>query len=352
MLLITLIVPGVFMQFSLIRTEEGLNSLAGEWNTLLSQSASHVPFLRHEYLSAWWQTRGGGEWPQAELFTVIARDKGGALRGVAPMFFTPNREGQPALMLLGSIEISDYLDVLARPEDLSPFLEGLMVYLEGLQAPAWNVLDWYNLLESSPTLETLQAVARRRGWSFDQERLQHCPYIPLPGDWETYLASIDKKQRHEIRRKMRRLEMETPSRWYIMEDEASLEAEVEAFMDMMAQDLNKRRFLTDQMRVQFRISMREAFRAGWLQLAFLEIGGEKAAGYINFDYLNSIWVYNSAINFKFREQSPGWVLLGYLLKWANEHKREVFDFMRGDEDYKYRFGGVDRRVVRAIIRRS
>jgi CelD/BcsL family acetyltransferase involved in cellulose biosynthesis len=42
-------------------------------------------------------------------------------------------------------------------------------------------------------------------------------------------------------------------------------------------------------------------------------------------------------------------LLAYLLKWANESGRQFFDFMRGNEDYKYRFGAIDRRVVRARI---
>jgi len=339
------------MQFDLIRNLPEMSALSAEWNELLAGSASHVPFLRNEYLSTWWQTLGGGEWSQGELCVITARQDG-QLAGIAPLFFTTNREGEPALMLLGCIEISDYLDLIAPAQTLQPFVDGLFDYLSAMQTPAWRVLDWWNFLSTSPTLLALEAAAARLGWSFTPEALQHCPYIPLPGDWEVYLAGIDKKQRHEIRRKMRRLEVETPSRWYIVEDEASLEAEVEAFMDMMVQDLNKRRFLTDKMREQFRISMQEAFRAGYLQLAFLEIGGEKAAGYINFDYLNSIWVYNSAINFKFREQSPGWVLLGYLLQWANEHKRDVFDFMRGDEDYKYRFGGVDRRVVRALIRRA
>jgi len=46
------------------------------------------------------------------------------------------------------------------------------------------------------------------------------------------------------------------------------------------------------------------------------------------------------------------VLLSYLLKWANENKREVLDFMRGDEAYKYRFGGINRFVVRATVRRK
>ena len=45
------------------------------------------------------------------------------------------------------------------------------------------------------------------------------------------------------------------------------------------------------------------------------------------------------------------MLLGYLLKWAIDQQRSEFDFMRGDEDYKYRFGAIDRRVVRALISR-
>lgn len=339
------------MQYDIIRNLPDMQALAATWNELLADSASHVPFLRNEYLSTWWQTLGGGEWAEGELCVITARQKG-KLVGIAPLFFTTNCEGESALMLLGCIEISDYLDLIAPTQTLQPFVEGLFDYLSGMQAPAWRVLDFWNFLSTSPTLSALEIAATTKGWSYTPELLQHCPYIPLPGDWEVYLAGIDKKQRHEIRRKIRRLETEIPSRWYIVEDESSLETELEAFIDMMAQDLNKRRFLTDAMRVQFRTSMCAAFRAGWLQLAFLEIGGEKAAGYINFDYLNSIWVYNSAINFKFREQSPGWVLLGYLLQWANEHKRDVFDFMRGDEDYKYRFGGVDRRVVRVLIRRS
>ena len=105
------------------------------------------------------------------------------------------------------------------------------------------------------------------------------------------------------------------------------------------------------MRSQLRSTVLAAYRAGWLQLAFLEIGGEKAAGYLNFDYDNRIWVYNSGINPRFRELSPGWVLLGYLLKWANERNRAALDFLRGDEDYKYRLGGVNRLVVRARVRR-
>jgi CelD/BcsL family acetyltransferase involved in cellulose biosynthesis len=49
--------------------------------------------------------------------------------------------------------------------------------------------------------------------------------------------------------------------------------------------------------------------------------------------------------------SPGWVLLGHMLQWANEQKRIEFDFMRGNEEYKYRFGAIDRHVLRVQVKR-
>ncbi len=127
---------------------------------------------------------------------------------------------------------------------------------------------------------------------------------------------------------------------------------MEAFLDLMAEDPEKAAFLTPAMRTQMRLACRAAFECGWLQLAFLEVDGQKAAGYLNFDYLNRIWVYNSGIDRNFMDLSAGWVLLGHLLQWANENKRAEFDFMRGNEDYKYRFGGVDGYVVRAKVARQ
>ncbi|HEX9090295.1 MAG TPA: GNAT family N-acetyltransferase [Anaerolineales bacterium] len=340
------------MLIATIRSLPELLSLEKEWNDLLAISASHVPFLRHEYITAWWQGLGGGEWSHGELYIVTARREDGQLIGIAPLFQTDNYEGEPALMLLGSVEISDYLDIICRLEDLPAFLDALLDHLLENQAAVPLLLDWYNLLESSPTLPALKGAAEKHGWRYDQLPLQHCPYIPLPGDWEKYICGIDKKQRHEIRRKMRRAdEYYLPVRWYLVEDGANLDMEADAFLDLMARDPDKAKFLTPAMRVQMHSIIQAAHRAGWLQLAFIEVNGEKAAGYLNFDYMNHIWVYNSGLDFRFSELSLGWVLLGHLLEWANEHQRKYFDFMRGDEQYKYRFGAIDRQVVRATLRK-
>jgi len=352
------------MEFTLYHSFTDLEPLASEWNELLKESFTHVPFLRYEYLRTWWETRGGGEWPESELAVVIAY-QAGRVAGVAPLFYAKNREGDMALLLLGSIEISDYLDLIVRSNDLGNFLPGLLDFLNSpataglklsaavaIESKPWQVLDWQNIPEASPILPVLKAESEKRGWSFTQAQTYHAPSIPLAGDFETYLCSIDKKQRHEIRRKMRRVvEDGNDVRWYIVSDGAALDTEVEAFLAMMEEEPEKAKFLTDPMRRQMHLSAQAAFENGWLQLAFLEVDGQKAAGYLNFDYLNRVWVYNSGIERRFLELSPGWVLLGHLLEWANENKRTEFDFMRGDEPYKYRFGGVDHFVVRAKVTR-
>ncbi len=340
------------MKLEIIRTLPDLEKISHEWNHLLEKSANNVPFLRYEYLATWWETLGGGEWQEGELNVVLARNDTDELLGIAPLFLTENLDGKKALMLLGSIEISDYLDLNVPEEFLADFVEALLAYLVGSDAPPWEVLDWYNLLDDSATLPALEAGASKLGLNYSLEKLQPSPRIALANDWEEYLMGIQGKQRREIRRKVRRAEgFYVPVEWYLVEDEAVLDDEIDAFLELMAHDKEKEAFLTDVMRTQMRASVHTAFREGWLQLAFLTVGDEKAAAYLNFDYDNQIWVYNSGINFKFNDLSPGWVLLAYLIERAIEQGREHFDMMRGDEIYKYRFGGVDRFVMRAQITR-
>jgi len=332
------------MQFTLHKDFSEIPS--STWNSLVSESATDAPFLRHEYLSSWWQTLGGGEWRQAELILISASENG-QLVGIAPLFLAEH-DGQQVLLLLGSIEISDYLDLIVRPADLTRFLAELLNFLASSLPDSWRGFDWYNLPDSSPTLAALQAESESRGWNYHQEIYRPTPYISMPGDFDAYLAGIDKKQRHEVRRKMRRAEeSEYPVRFYIADDSAAIDSEIDAFFTLMVTDPNKAKFLTESMRAQMTASLRAAFDNGYLWLGFLEVDGVKAAASLNFDYKNKLWGYNSGVSREYMELSPGWVLLGHVLKWVNDNGRAEFDFMRGDEEYKYRFGAINRFVMRA-----
>ena len=321
---------------------------AESWNALVEQSITDTPFSRHEYLSQWWQTRGGGEWTSPEL-VLISASEDDRLVGIAPLFLAEH-DGQGALMLVGSIEISDYLDLIVREGDLPRFLSGLLDFLASQQLGQWSGLDWYNIPDSSPTLAALKAEAERRGWTHHEEVYHPTPRIRLSGSFEEYLARIDKKQRHEIRRKMRRAaESEKDVRFTIVDGTDDVNAEIDAFFSLMAQEPGKAEFLHPAMREQMTATILNAHRHGYLWLAFLEIGGAKTAASLNFDYKNKLWGYNSGVSSEHRELSPGWVLLAHTIQWCCENGRYEFDFMRGDEEYKYRFGGVNQYVMRVRV---
>jgi CelD/BcsL family acetyltransferase involved in cellulose biosynthesis len=323
-----------------------------EWNDLLSGSVTDTPFLRYEYQHAWWEHLGGGEWPRqsTQLVLVTAREDE-KLIGIAPLFIS-EYDGQPALLLIGSIEISDYLDLIVRMDDHARFITGLLDFLASFLPDSWSAVDWYNVPDSSPTLAALKMEASQRGWTHLEEMYRPTPRIALNGDFDEYLERVEKKQRHEIRRKMRRAAESGRVRFYVVDKTANIEAEMDSFFHLMIQDPNKALFLRDDMRQQMISTTHEAFEKGYLWLAFLEVDGEKAAASLNFDYNNKLWGYNSGVGRAYMELSPGWVLLAHVIQWCCENKRDEFDFMRGDEDYKYRFGAVNKYVMRAKVTRK
>jgi hypothetical protein len=71
------------------------------------------------------------------------------LVGIAPLFLA-EYENQPTLLLNGSIEISDYLDLIVRKDDHAKFLTGLLDFLASTLPDNWSALDWYNLPDISP----------------------------------------------------------------------------------------------------------------------------------------------------------------------------------------------------------
>lgn len=341
------------MHLTIERDPAIFDSLQEEWNELAARGVSRTPFLRAEYQRSWWEHRGGGEWPEAELGVVVAREAG-RLVGLAPLFAATNRDGWRALLLVGSIEISDYLDFVVARADVDAFCTALLERLAQPDVPAWEVLDLYNLPATSPTRAALGRAAAARGWHATEKTLEPCPAIPLPDDWETYLNTlVEKKERQEIRRKLRRAEGgEQKVTWRLVGADEDVAAETDAFLNLMSLTPDKARFLTSAMRAQFRATLRAAAENGYLHLAFLEVDGQRAAAYLSFDFGNRLYVYNSAIDPRYNALSVGWVLLGYLLQWSIAHKRRAFDFMRGSEDYKLRFGGVPGVIYRVQLSRA
>ena len=323
----------------------GFAALREEWNPLLRDSVSDTLFLTWEWQSTWWEHLGKGE-----LYLIAVRD-GGHLSGIAPLYLTTSDDGLNELSIVGCRDVSDYLDLIAASGQEGQVYGVLLDWMESGEAPAWDLADLCNIPAASPTHSLLAEMAMPRGYQVQTEVEDICPIIPLPATWDEYLSSLSKKQRHEIRRKIRRAEGSGQINWYIVNEEHDLAAEMEAFIELHQKShVEKDEFMDAQMKGFFHAAAQALQEAGWLQLAFMEVNGERAAAMLNLDYRDSTLVYNSGYDpQKYARLSPGIVLLAYCIQHAIKLGRAKFDFLRGDEEYKLRFGAQPTEIYRLVI---
>jgi len=324
------------------------DTLAEEWTALLHRSAADTVFLTPAYQRAWWHNLGTGD-----LHVVTVREHE-ELVGIAPLFAVERDVEGRVLQTVGCVEVSDYLDLVCAPGREAEVLRALLDFLSGTDGPQWDLMDLCNIHRDSPTLHLLPSLALERGWRSQSEVQEVCPVVQLPGTWEEYLAGLDRKQRREVRRKVRRAEAVEGLRTFTVGPEHDLHAEVDAFLELMAKSSpEKAAFLDTPMRAFFHEVARAASDAGWLQLAFLELQGQRLASYLHFIYDNQVLVYNSGLDWEADPGlSAGIVLTAHLIRQAIEEGRAAYDFLRGGEQYKYRLGGRDVTVHRLILERE
>jgi CelD/BcsL family acetyltransferase involved in cellulose biosynthesis len=273
----------------------GFSALAAEWNQLLQQSRANVFFLTYEWQTTWWESLGVGElW-----IVAFRRADTDDLVGIAPLYLTKRENGvyagKQVFTLVGCIEVSDYLDLIIAQDWETAVYAEFLAWLHSTDAPAWDVVDLCNLPEVSLTYQTLPPLVEVAGHAVQVLQEDVAPQFELPLHYETYLQEqVDKKQRHEIRRKQRRAEREAEVGFYIVGKEHSLEAEVDDFVALQrASREDKAEFMTPQMRRFFGLAARRMLDAGYLRLCFLTLNGEKAACLYAFDYDRKFLLYNS-----------------------------------------------------------
>jgi CelD/BcsL family acetyltransferase involved in cellulose biosynthesis len=332
------------------RGEAAFSELEQDWNALLGTCSTDFIFMTWEWQKTWWEWFGG----DSELSLVTVHEDSEQL-ALAPFYSTATGPDQRKLRLVGGVEISDYLDLLVADDSRQQAAyEALWNLLIGQDGPQWDILDLHNVPASSPSLGILPVLARGEG-GFEVASMveEVSPAIFLPSTWDEYLSSLSRKQRHEIRRKVRKVNREAMVRWYYTEDATTLHEDVDDFIRLHQLSAEpKRAFMDNRMQGFFHAIAETALEKGWLRLAFLVVNEVKAATMLCFEYGNSFQVYNSGYDPDMRpDLSTGIVLLSYCINDSIERGMEVFDFLRGDEEYKYRFGAESRDIFNLRISR-
>jgi len=326
---------------------DALRELEPEWNALLERSYSNRIFSTYEWQMTWLEAYQPGE-----IWVTTCRDGDGNLIGIAPWFIEV-RPDERVVRSIGCVDVTDYVDLIVDTNWIEPVLQIFAAQMIE-QHERYTRINLCNIPEGSPTLDHFATRLRDCGFDTGLEFQEVCPVIVLPESWDDYLAQLDKKNRHELRRKLRRAEGETQSlTWYIVGPEHDIDAELEAFLELMAASQpSKQEFLSDpRNRRFFELLTARTYAHGWLQLNFLVADGVRVATYYNFDYAGNIQVYNSGLlPDSYGHISPGIVLVAYNIRDAIEKGRRQFDFLRGNEEYKYRLGAKDTRIFKLVAR--
>ena len=305
-------------------TQETFASIALAWNELCRRARADSPFVTPGWLAAWWHEFGKGR----ERYLCAVRD-GDAVIGIAPLGLTENRAS-----FMGSPDVCDYQDFVVAPEREWVFFNTLLTSLveDGIRS-----LDLLSVRPDSTVLTSLVGIARERGLAISCEAHDVSLELDLPATWDEYIEMLSAKQRHEVRRKLRRLEEAGEINYDI---EGDPRESMELFLRLFrANREDKAAFMTAQMESFFK-SIAETM-ADTLRLGVLKIDTLPVATVMCFDYRDVVYLYNSAYDARYDSLSVGAISKALCIQNSIQMGRKRFDFLKGAEVYKYRLGGKE-----------
>jgi CelD/BcsL family acetyltransferase involved in cellulose biosynthesis len=320
---------------------------AAEWERLLAANPTVSAFSNRAVHAAWWSAHSD----TAQDVSLAARDAASnELLGYLPLMKRPD-----GVIYSGATFHIDYATVLL--EQISPgtgddVAAALADALVRTNAPL-NLLRLRN--EDAAHARMISAITRaaeanNRTATFGVE--EPAPFIDLVGitTFDEHLERLDKKERHEIRRKLRRAEAAGVQ----ISASTDLVTDLPEFIWLhRARWGESGLFTATEKGTSEERFMREIFSSApagmiTLLLARNEEFGTFAAGLFLRD-ANALRYWNAGGDIAARALSPGVLLFAHGLTMAISEKLPRLDFLRGNEAYKYECGAVDAQVMQLQV---
>lgn len=312
------------------------------WNEVLHSSEHDCPFLTHEWISSWWECFS----EENSLEALLFKDEREKPVGIAPLMIQKN-----ILRFIASEEVSDYCDFAFMKGREKEFYESLYGYFKTLPSQI-EKLELMNVPSSSSTLGYLPRLASKHGFSCAKEEIEVVPVLELPSSYESYLGNLSKKKRHELRRKLRRMESLLGIRVEKITDSKILRSYLDEFISLHKQrSPSKAKFWEKPKMTAFFHEMVYRFSLQkWIELIVLFYEKRILAVLLNFSYSTWTYFYNVAFDRKFGWYSPGLYLFNHCIQDAISARKKYADFLRGREEYKYNFGAKDSKIYRVTLK--
>jgi len=329
--------------WQVITDESGLLDIREDWNQLFAANPRHRPFQSWSWVSAWLKHLAG----EYELHTLCLRDTDNQLQILLPMIRSRGnglyRSPRLCLMCGYGPECSDHIGALRLPT-LDPRISELIV--QGL-AESWNSSDRIELgnlenldgfsLQLAPAFQQLGRVV-----SINESAL--CPAAALPDTWEDYLQSLSSNFRSQVRRFHKRVEKTENTKF------RSLAAEdAEMFAEALIR-LNRSRMghkgqtssLENPALREFLVDVIPGMaQAGLALMDVVELDEKIVGAALNLVHGKSAYFYMGGFDDSAKSLRPGTALFARVIERAIEDGYTSYDFLRGAESYKYKWGATD-----------
>lgn len=320
---------------------ESLERLAPEWAALCRSLPRPLPFDTPEWHRVWWSAFGGGRQP---LYLAI-RD-GERLVGVAPLL----RDGD-TLATAGDPDLCDLASFPITAEPAERLLPGLFEAIDDL---SWRSIHVWGLPEDADALSAARAWAAIRGYGFRDAEEAVCPRLTPASDWESHLAALPKKDRQELKRKLRRFsDAGERVELRLLTKPDAIAAALPVFFTLhRVSRPDKAAFMTEAMEAFFREVALSLAKEGRTRLYLVDLDGRTVAALLAFRSGDELLLYNSGYDPTLGHVSVGIASKALVARAAFDEGLTAVDFLRGAEPYKYDLGAVDRRVYQLWITRN
>ena len=240
---------------------------------------------------------------------------------------------------LGISDVCDYQDIMTRPGLEPMVVQSLLGYLadHGIQR-----LDLRTLRPDSAFIKGFDVFAEKNPFSV-KKIIDDVTYeTALPNSWDDFLRQLNGKQRHEVRRKLRRLTSHGAYAYRMADNNGALFNATDLFLELFQMNReDKARFMDDTMSVYFRDLIQALSDHQMLRLYFLDVENIPAATVLCFDYNQVRYLYNSGYNAHYQNLSVGVLSKLLSIQTGIEAGCRHFDFLKGSEIYKKRIGGTE-----------
>ncbi len=317
--------PGTFAEIEALRKDPGQKL---NWP---------FPFILPSWMQVWWESFGADN----EVFIRIIKEDNTVI-GIAPLMKKNNR-----VSFIGSIDVCDYQDFIVMPGKEPDFNNALLADMKQTNI---TELDLKHVRPDSIVMNSLKVAAERQGMNVVCTPEDVSFEMPLPDAFESYLESLNSKQRHEVRRKLRRLSEEGNIEYRFITEGPELMSALDTFFRMFVESRqDKAAFLTDGMKMYFRAVVNAMADNGLLRLGVLELDKKPVAEILCFEYGNCLYLYNSGYDPQYVGLSAGVLSKVLAIKYCIDKGIKKFDFLKGAEPYKAHIGGQEISLFRCLI---